>query len=55
VDDSTTLRQLGSLEFDPEKTLFISLTAFALGILLAGYVIATRCRRKLQAPGKSET
>jgi hypothetical protein len=48
----------------PLLRLFISLTAFALGILLAGYVIVTGCRREPEAtaapaakppPGKSKT
>jgi hypothetical protein len=48
----------------PLQRLFISLTAFGLGILLAGYVIVTGCRREPEAtaappakppPGKSQT
>jgi len=37
----------------PLKLLFISLTAFGLGIVLAGVVIVTRIRRKPQTPSAS--
>jgi hypothetical protein len=37
----------------PLKLLFISLTAFGLGILLAGFVIVTHFRRKPETPGVS--
>jgi hypothetical protein len=38
----------------PLKLLYVTLSAFALGILLAGYVIVTNRRREPEAAGESE-